>query len=238
MDDAPAGEEGTAEVAADAEAEADDPERPADPTEADDPAGTTEPPPDAEVGVGSGPDAGDGPAEPDGVDEFDDAPDLADRPPPDPAELDRLDPRVRLVWGLRAVILAALASVPAVGARLLLDAPAPILGILVAAVLLLGLGHAVLRYRRWGYAVREDALYLERGVVTEVRTVVPLVRIQHVDSRRGPVERAVGLASCVVYTAGSRGADVRIPGLTPAGATDLREELKRLAIRAEGADAV
>jgi hypothetical protein len=46
------------------------------------------------------------------------------------------------------------------------------------------------------------------------------------------------LASCVVYTAGSRGADVRIPGLTPAGASDLREELKRLAIRAEGEDAV
>ncbi|TKX76958.1 hypothetical protein EXE53_29110, partial [Halorubrum sp. SD626R] len=64
----------------------------------------------------------------------------------------------------------------------------------------------MLKYRRWSDEIREDALYLDRGVITQVRTTVPLVRIQHVDSRRGPVERAVGLASCVVYPAGSRGA--------------------------------
>jgi membrane protein YdbS with pleckstrin-like domain len=86
--------------------------------------------------------------------------------------------------------------------------------------------------------VRDDAIYLERGVFTRVRTVVPFVRIQHVDSSRGPVERVVGLGRVVVYTAGSRGADVTVPGLTPSSADDLRERLKRLAIRAEGDDAV
>ncbi|WP_280536266.1 PH domain-containing protein [Halopenitus sp. POP-27] len=110
-----------------------------------------------------------------------------------------------------------------------------VVGVLAVAV---SVPYALVRYRRWSYAIREDALYLDRGVITRVRTVVPLVRIQHVDSRRGPVERATGLASCVVYTAGSRGADVRIPGLTPEDADDLRETLKRLAIRAEGEDAV
>jgi hypothetical protein len=109
----------------------------------------------------------------------------------------------------------------------------------VAGVLLLvGIAHAVLRYRSWQYEVRDDAIYLERGVLTRVRTVVPFVRIQHVDSSRGPVERAIGLGRVVVYTAGSRGADVTVPGLTPANADDLRERLKRLAIRAEGDDAV
>ncbi|WP_435067265.1 PH domain-containing protein [Haloplanus sp. C73] len=106
------------------------------------------------------------------------------------------------------------------------------------AVLVFGVGVALARYRVWRYEVRDDALYLERGVFTRVRTVVPFVRIQHVDSSRGPLERLVGLASTVVYTAGSRGADVAIPGLTPEGADDLRERLKRLAIRAEGEDAV
>ncbi|OYR47233.1 PH domain-containing protein [Halorubrum sp. Eb13] len=149
-----------------------------------------------------------------------------------------LHPRIRIVWILRAVIVAAVFSLPFAGGfyigRLPMWAPFAAGGVVLA----LGVVHAVLKYRRWSYEIREDALYLDRGVVTQVRTTVPLVRIQHVDSRRGPVERGVGLASCVVYTAGSRGADVRIPGLTPDGASDLREELKRLAIRADGEDAV
>jgi membrane protein YdbS with pleckstrin-like domain len=90
----------------------------------------------------------------------------------------------------------------------------------------------------WRYEVREDSLYLERGVLTRVRTVVPFVRVQHVDTSRSPTERVVGLASTVVYTAGSRGADVSVPGLAPDDADDLRERLKRLAIRSEGEDAV
>ncbi len=150
----------------------------------------------------------------------------------------RLHPRVRIVWILRSVLVAAFLTAPVAGAFYLGYVPewAPVAA--GVAFLLLGITHAILRYRRWSYEIREDALYLDRGVITQVRTTVPLVRIQHVDSRRGPVERGVGLASCVVYTAGSRGADVRIPGLTPDGASDLREELKRLAIRADGEDAV
>ncbi|GAA0509999.1 hypothetical protein SAMN04488066_108105 [Halorubrum aquaticum] len=150
----------------------------------------------------------------------------------------RLHPRVRIVWILRAVLAAAILTAPVVGGFYFGYLPewAPVVA--GATFLALGVTHALLRYRRWSYEIREDALYLDRGVVTQVRTTVPLVRIQHVDSRRGPVERSVGLASCVVYTAGSRGADVRIPGLTPDGASDLREELKRLAIRADGEDAV
>ena len=81
--------------------------------------------------------------------------------------------------------------------------------------------------------MRDDDLYLERGVLTRVNTVVPFVRVQHVDTQRGPVERAVGLASVVVYTAGSRGADVTIPGLTPDRADALQEKLRRLAIESE-----
>ncbi|QUO46994.1 MULTISPECIES: PH domain-containing protein [Halorubrum] len=149
-----------------------------------------------------------------------------------------LHPRVQVVWVLRAVLLSALVTAPFAGGAYLEYLPrwAPVA--VGAVVLTLTVAHALLRYRRWSYEIREDAIYLDRGVITQVRTTVPLVRIQHVDSRRGPIERTVGLASCVVYTAGSRGADVRIPGLTPDGASDLREELKRLAIRADGEDAV
>ncbi len=55
---------------------------------------------------------------------------------------------------------------------------------------------------------------------------------------RGPLERGLGLASVVVYTAGSRGADVTIPGVALDRADDLQARLKQLAIVAEGEDAV
>jgi membrane protein YdbS with pleckstrin-like domain len=41
-----------------------------------------------------------------------------------------------------------------------------------------------------------------------------------------------------VYTAGSRGADVSIPGLRPERAEALRQQLRDLAIESEGEDAV
>ncbi|MEF8840665.1 MAG: PH domain-containing protein [Haloarculaceae archaeon] len=150
----------------------------------------------------------------------------------------RLDPRVRYVWMLGSVTGAlVLGGIAGVLGFVVLDRP--LIGPAVfLALLSLGVVLAVLRYRSWSYEVREDSLYLERGVLTRTRTVVPYVRIQHVDASRGPVERALGLATAVVYTAGSRGADVSIPGLTTDRADDLQERLKRLAIVAEGEDAV
>jgi len=153
--------------------------------------------------------------------------------------VNRLHPRIRVVWAAKAAVTAAVLAVLVLAVdRLAVDLPVWVPPAVFVALLVGGVGLSLLRYRVWRYEVREDALYLERGVFTRVRTVVPFVRIQHVDSSRGPLERVVGLASTVVYTAGSRGADVTVPGLTPDGADDLRERLKRLAIRAEGEDAV
>jgi membrane protein YdbS with pleckstrin-like domain len=69
-----------------------------------------------------------------------------------------------------------------------------------------------------------------------VNSVVPFVRVQHVDSQRGPIERLAGLSSVVVYTAGSRGADVTIPGLRPERAEAIQAELRRLATESEPGD--
>ena len=104
--------------------------------------------------------------------------------------------------------------------------------------MLLGFVWVVLHYRIWVYQIQDDAIYLERGVLTHVRTLVPYVRIQHVDTSRGPVERTLGLSTLVVYTAGSRGADISVPGLTPEEASDLQQRVKQLAIEAEGDDAL
>jgi membrane protein YdbS with pleckstrin-like domain len=93
--------------------------------------------------------------------------------------------------------------------------------------------YTVLRYRNWGFEMRDDYLYLERGVLKKVNSKVPYVRVQHVDTQRGPVYRIFGLSELVVYTAGSRGADVSIPGLLPGEAEDLQEKLRKVAVESE-----
>ncbi|MFB6133454.1 MAG: PH domain-containing protein [Halanaeroarchaeum sp.] len=153
--------------------------------------------------------------------------------------MERLDPRVRLVWGLFVVLGATIAGA-LLGAVLYFGTswplwPAPSLAVVLLAV---GLVHTILRFRIWRYEVQEDALYLERGVFTRVRTVVPYVRIQHVDTQRNPIERLAGIGSVVVYTAGSRGADVSIPGLAPERAAALQQRLRSLVGEADADDAV
>jgi membrane protein YdbS with pleckstrin-like domain len=153
--------------------------------------------------------------------------------------MERLDRRVVVVWLWRVAVFAAvLAGIAAVVVTVLnLDVrrvfAAAGVFLAVAAV---GAVHVALRYRAWRFDVREDTLFIERGVLVSVRTTVPYVRVQHVDSRRGPLERVLGLGRVVVYTAGSRGADVAIPGLASTRVDSVQETLRRLAIESEPED--
>jgi len=152
-----------------------------------------------------------------------------------------LDSRVRIEWILSGLVTALIlaSAVVVVGATVAPALVPPWLPFIVGgAVGALGSIHAFARFDRWRYELQEDALYLERGVVTQVETAVPFVRVQHVDTQRGPIARLLGLASVVVYTAGSRGADVTVPGLTPDRARELRNRLRELAIESEPEDGV
>ena len=162
--------------------------------------------------------------------------------------MERLNPRVRVVWLVFAIVRSVILGVVLVGIAFTVTitgvwggaSDALVLAALALAVAL-GLFRVAVAWRRytvWRFDVRGDSLYIERGVFTRIKTVAPYVRVQHVDSRQSPVERVVDLATVVVYTAGSRSSDVAIPGLTPERAEDLREELRRLAIESEGEDAV
>ncbi len=94
------------------------------------------------------------------------------------------------------------------------------------------------KYRAWRFTLRNDHVYLEHGVFIKVRSMVPYVRVQHIDTRRSILDRLLGLSKLVVYTAGSRGADVTIPGLLPERAEEMQQELRDLAIDSEDRDGV
>ena len=86
-----------------------------------------------------------------------------------------------------------------------------------------------LYYNSWKFDIRENEIYLERGVLTKVHTTAPFKRIQHIDVEQSVFDRMFGLGKLVIYTAGTRGADLLIPGLPIQYAEDLRDALKNIA---------
>ena len=152
-----------------------------------------------------------------------------------------LDPRVRWRWAMRGV--GPVLAIAAVATAAVWVAAVPVPPVVVTVGLLLAGGVLVgavvrLRFRRWRYRLDPDGLTLTHGVLTHVQTVVPYTRIQHVDTRRGPLDRVFGLGAVVVYTAGTRGADVTIPGLSTGEAEVMQERLRDASERTAGEDAV
>jgi uncharacterized protein len=80
-------------------------------------------------------------------------------------------------------------------------------------------------YRAWGYRLDGQVLELRSGVWFRIIRLLPLSRLQHVDLHRGPLERALGLASLVLHTAGTQEAAISIPGLEETDAVRLRDTL-------------
>lgn len=99
----------------------------------------------------------------------------------------------------------------------------------VACLVIIGLRFYFLRRScaSWGYVEREDDLYITHGVWFRSLTAVPYGRMQLVEVESGPLERMFGLASVTLKTA-SPGTDARIPGLAPAEAARLRDQLTEL----------
>ncbi len=81
--------------------------------------------------------------------------------------------------------------------------------------------------RWWGYAERNEDLYIKHGAMFRRLVVVPYGRMQYVDVHAGPLEQAFKVASVHLHTA-SPGTSARIPGLPAAEASRLRDRLTSL----------
>ena len=138
-----------------------------------------------------------------------------------------LDRRVLKMWWTTWSVLVAIGA--AAASLLVGRSPsftvAYVIGVVTAVILAAVLPY--LRYRRWRYEIREHDLFLSRGSLFFVLTLIPFDRIQYVETHQGPLDLAFGLMQLVVYTAA--GSAARIPGLAPDEAGSLREELAKVA---------
>lgn len=80
-------------------------------------------------------------------------------------------------------------------------------------------------YRAWGYRLDQRVLLIRRGVWFRTIKLLPLPRLQHVDVKRGPLQRHFGLATLVLHTAGTHAASIEVPGLDADEAVRLRDRL-------------
>lgn len=83
------------------------------------------------------------------------------------------------------------------------------------------------RVSRWGYHMGADELRVARGWLFRTDTIVPFVRVQHIDVGQGPVERWYGLSHLVVHTSGTHNSTVTLPGLRSDQAASMRETIRR-----------
>ena len=145
----------------------------------------------------------------------------------------RLDPRMLRVWYVSDVVGIAVVAVLAAVAWLVVRHLGGdvfwvylIAGIIEVVCILDLLISPRIEYATWRYDVTPTDVDLYRGVFVKKRVLVPLVRVQHVQTKQGPILRAHGLATVTVSTAGE---SFEIPGLAEDDANELRDRVAELA---------
>jgi membrane protein YdbS with pleckstrin-like domain len=145
---------------------------------------------------------------------------------PEPSR--HLSPTARWLWRVQGM-LAGVGLLGAaqfmgewLGHTLLWSAGAVVMGVFQA------LAVPELRWRRWRYEVRDEEIDIRHGSIRVTRTLVPMLRVQHVDTTRGPIEQLFGLSTVVVHTAAS---ETQIPALEEADAAELRDRIAILGRR-------
>ena len=81
-------------------------------------------------------------------------------------------------------------------------------------------------WRRLGYRLAPNLLQVVRGWLFHTDTVVPFVRVQHIDVTRSPFDKLFGTASLIVHTAGTHNSTVTLPGLAPDRAAEIRDLIR------------
>jgi membrane protein YdbS with pleckstrin-like domain len=145
--------------------------------------------------------------------------------------LEAISPRYRVInVSLSvAITLILVAIFTLIRWQPLVDVPSPLLlsypyACMVVAVLGgLGALYHVFADVKIKYALREQDLCLQKGLIFRQLACQPILRVQHVETKRGPLTRLAGLASLQVFSAGGEYHTFEIPGLPVARAEQLRQ---------------
>lgn len=105
-----------------------------------------------------------------------------------------------------------------------------IIAVVLVITLLLTFVIPHFRWKRWRYDINEYEIDLQHGLMIVQRTLVPVNRVQHVDTRQGPILRNYGLSNVAISTAATTH---QIPALTEEHANAVRDQISRFALKAK-----
>ena len=145
--------------------------------------------------------------------------------------LRRLHPNYKLLMRFAALFVAVVIVIAALVAEAALSDNTQLpFGLVFGPAFLLAAFVAIRvplsRYNARGYQISRDRLRVVRGVMFRSDTIVPFGRVQHIDVDQGPVERALGIATLTLHTAGNHNSSVHLPGLGHGLAVEMREAIR------------
>lgn len=102
--------------------------------------------------------------------------------------------------------------------------------VLLSISIILGIFEIIIipniRMYHWCYEISENEVDIQNGIIVIRRALIPMARIQHVDTERGPILRYFNLSTLSISTAGSTH---KIPALHNDEALELRNKISKLA---------
>ena len=151
--------------------------------------------------------------------------------------INRLSEKGLRVWRIYGIFQSIIALLIGIGVGVINYFTGQLIWLyIVDGVVILFLGYLLIylfpkiRWTRWRYEVREQEIELQHGLFIVKRTLVPMVRVQHVDTEQGPILRKYDLSSITISTAAT---SHTIPALITAEADELRGRISVLARVAE-----
>lgn len=143
----------------------------------------------------------------------------------------------KTVWRIYGTLQSLVTLALTIGGGVLtyfLEGPKWIYAILVGVWLVMAVLWIIvfpnIRHNVWRYEVREQEIEIQSGLFVVTRTLIPMVRVQHVDTEQGPILKKYGLSNIKVSSAASAH---QIPFLLTEDASMLRAKISELARVAE-----
>lgn len=146
------------------------------------------------------------------------------------APLHRVDRRAIYAWRMHQIILIVVLLLAMTAAAYVMDyLEWPVWISIAGFMLILSISPFSIYFGpqwEWTYTryeITEKEVYLQSGRIFIERTIIPMIRIQHVESAQGPILRKYGLANLKIHTAG--GGSFTIRALSMEEADQLRDRI-------------
>lgn len=65
-------------------------------------------------------------------------------------------------------------------------------------------------YKQWSYSISDEEIWFREGIFWAKEVVIPIVRIQNINLKEGPISKSLGIADITIGTAGG---SFKIPAL-------------------------